>query len=151
MKLIPALVSCLAAFGLAIGPSFAQRAPSDPTPVLNWVTADNQHAGDRTGPARWPGACAGGSEQALRHQIETLAAGQPDYAAMAPVAAQWRSQIERLGPSVTRQWGALLSLKGTPLHRGLFEARFEHVRLRWEIVCQSSYGKITGISFKTLS
>ena len=159
MKLIPVLIHSLGAALLAASPSFAQPAPERapngpggvPPPPLNNVTADNQQAGQPlfTFPRD---TCPGGTEQALRHQIETLAAGQPYYEEMAPkVATEWRTQIDKVGP-VTRQWGALIALKPHPKFWGAtYEARFERARVQWKIACKSDDGKITGISFKTLS
>jgi len=155
LKLIPALAALL----LAAAPCFAQSAPERdpngtggvPTPPLNQVTADNQQAGAPlfTLPRN---TCPGGIEQALRHQIETMVAGPPDYGAMTPsVANQWRTEIDRSAPA-TRQWGALVSLKPySRAWRSAYEAQFEHARVQWKIACKSSHGKITGISFKTLS
>jgi hypothetical protein len=155
MKLIPAFGAAV----LAASPCFAQSAPERgspagaPAPPLNTVTADNQQAG-RPSFTRPYDACPGGAEQELRHQIETMVAGQPDYDVRAPkVAAEWCSLMDKHSP-VTRQWGALLSL--TQYSRALgstveYEAQFEHARVQWKIACRSSYGKITGISFKTLS
>ena len=73
---------------------------------------------------------------------------------MAPnTANQLRSQLTRIEPSLTRQWGAFLSLKlqSRTAWSEEYEARFQHARVRWKIACQGAGGKITGIAFRTLS
>ena len=92
-------------------------------------------------------------ENALRHQIEAIEAGQPDYDAMTPnTADQLRGQFSQIHPAPAQQWGVLVSLKfrnGTS-KADVYEARFERARVRW-IIAQNRQGKITGIAFKTLS
>jgi hypothetical protein len=92
-------------------------------------------------------------EQALRHQIEAIEAGQPDYDVMTPKTAdQLRNQFARIQPAPAQQWGTLLSLRfqrSTP-REDVYEARFEKARVQW-IIAQNQKGKITGIAFKTLS
>jgi len=92
-----------------------------------------------------------GTELALRHQIESLQAGQPDYDAMlALTAAGMRYQNEKLQPYV-RRWGALVSLKFVSASGpgDVYDATFEHGRVRWTIKV-GELGKITGLGFKTL-
>ena len=92
-------------------------------------------------------------EQALRHQIEAIEAGQPDYDVMTPKTAdQLRNQFARIQPAPAQQWGTLVSLRfqrSTP-REDVYEARFEKARVQW-IIAQNQKGKITGIAFKTLS
>ena len=92
-------------------------------------------------------------ERALRHQIQAIEAGQPDYDAMTTdTANQLRDQFARFQPTPAQQWGALVSLKfrrSTP-REDVYEARFEKARVQW-IIAQNRKGKITGFSFKTLS
>jgi hypothetical protein len=148
MKVIPTVAALL----LFAAPGFAQSAPqSPPPPALNEVNADNQEAGRFVAQAAH---CAGGAEQALRHQIESIQSGQPDYGAMlVSTANQLHYQIDKMQPSLGRQWGALVSLKLRRSGAGtdVYETQFEHARVQWEIACQNSQGKITGIAFKTLS
>jgi hypothetical protein len=92
-------------------------------------------------------------EKALRHQIDAIEAGQPDYDAMtAKTADRLRGQFAGIHPALAQQWGALISLKfrhSTP-REDVYEARFEKARVQW-IIAQNRQGKIIGIAFKTLS
>ncbi|MBA2589787.1 MAG: hypothetical protein H0U98_14315 [Alphaproteobacteria bacterium] len=93
-----------------------------------------------------------GTEQALRHQIASLEAGQADYSAMgALTAAGLRYQNGKLQPQI-RQWGALVSLKFVSASgvADVYEATFVHARVRWTIKL-GSLGKITSIGYKPLS
>lgn len=141
------VILTVGAFLLVALPVSAQ----DAVAPLNQVTADNQLAG-WAGPAS--PRCAGGAEQALRHQIESIEAGQPDYDAMQEKTAnELRHQIGGIQPSLNRQWGALASLKLRRSVQGtaVYEAKFERARVEWRISCQNLQGKITGLAFKTLS
>jgi hypothetical protein len=141
------VVTTIGALLLIATPVSAQRS----VPSLNTVSADNQSAG-----RAWLRAprCAGGITYALRHQIDAIQAGQPDYDAMEKYTANaLRDQIARIEPSLTAQWGKLVSLKSVR-HMpaaGTYEAQFERARVRWQITCASTQGKITGLSFQTLS
>jgi hypothetical protein len=138
------LIRTIAALLLVATPSFAQNV-FDPMAV----------------PARPEGASAfpltivpgPRFEKALRHQIEAIEVGQPDYDAMTQdTAKKLRGQFSGIAPAPAQQWGALLSLnfrRATP-REDVYEARFEKARVQW-IIAQNRQGKITGIAFKTLS
>src|SRR4051812_48153628 len=92
------------------------------------------------------------TELALRHQIESLQAGQPDYSAMGALTASgMRYQNEKLQLYV-RQWGALVSLAFVSASGGsdVYDATFKHGRVRWTIKL-GELGKITNFGFKTVS
>jgi hypothetical protein len=95
-----------------------------------------------------------GTEEALRHQIAAIEAGQPDYHALSTgTANQLRYQVARIQPALSRQWGTFVSLQflgGTARGADIYEARFEHAQVRWEIGSLDGHGKITAIAFKTL-
>lgn len=135
-----------AALLLVTAPAFAEEAPipSLPpdvvlqAPQLSFIPRKTPHPG---------------SEQALRHQIEAIAAGQPDYDAMTPsTAGQLRNQFAGIAPAPALQWGALLSLEFQryTAQTDVYEARFQKARVRW-VIALNRQGKITGIAFKTLS
>ena len=94
------------------------------------------------------------SEQALRHQIEAIQAGAPDYDAMTPkIADTLRMQVGRIMPPLASQWGRLVSLKFQyPTVGGdVYEARFEYARVRWAILGSETQKKIAGRAFQTLA
>jgi hypothetical protein len=143
------LISAIGAFLLIAAPVSA----NDQMTPLNTVSAGDQGPAYPSDPPPSP-RCAGGAEQALRHQIQAIEAGQPDYTAMqARTANQLRTQITNIQPSLNTQWGALQSLKLRRAAWGIatYEATFERAHVEWRIACQNSQGKITGLAFKTLS
>ena len=95
-----------------------------------------------------------GTEQALRHQIEALEAGQADYDAMtADAAAQARYQSEKTQAQV-HQWGALRSLSFVSVSKqgwDVYEAVFEHARVQWAIGPLGALNKITSLRFIVVS
>ncbi len=91
-----------------------------------------------------------GTEAALRHQIETLERGDPDYAAMGPgLADATRQQLPQIR-ALFKKIGALKSLEfGKVLPNGadLYLATFEHGELACTITPLSPDGKVTGDFF----
>ena len=133
--------------------AMAQQSPTSgtmPPPDLSFVP-EHLHQIPDFGKPRGTRAL---SEPALRHQIEAIEAGGPDYDAMTPRIAQTlRGQIDLIRPSLADQWGALQSLKFKyPTQGGdVYEARFERARVRWVIVYSKAQEKISAIAFKTLA
>lgn len=88
-----------------------------------------------------------GTESALRHQIETLERGVPDYAAMGPgLADATRQQLPQI-QALFKKIGALKSLKFSKVLPGgadFYLATFEHGELGCTITPLSPDGKITG-------
>lgn len=90
---------------------------------------------------------------ALRHEIEAIEAGQPDYAALtSDAAAHLRSQIQPIESDI-RKWGALNMLSYQYSLDGwwVYEAHFDHAKVAWYIRPMDDHGKITGISFNKLA
>lgn len=92
-----------------------------------------------------------GTEAALRRQIEALANGQPDYAAMTPeLAAAVRA---RLGGAsgVIKGWGQLKSITfreiGAPAGAEIYDLHFEHADAVGHISPLTSDGKIALLRF----
>lgn len=89
---------------------------------------------------------------AVRHQINSIEAGQPDYDAMtSDAAASLRSQIQPIQSDI-RKWGALEVLNYQYSKNGwwVYEARFKHAKIDWLIKPMDNQGKITGIGFLRL-
>jgi beta-lactamase regulating signal transducer with metallopeptidase domain len=94
-----------------------------------------------------------GTEAAIRHQIETLARGEPDYDSMTPALAEATreqlSQIKdlfgKLGPLNTLEFRKVLP-NGVDMYLGTFA----HGQLRCTISPLSSEGKVTGDFFHEL-
>ena len=89
---------------------------------------------------------------ALRHQIESIQAGQPDYDALtSDAAASLRSQIQPIQSDI-RKWGALEMLSYQRSYNGfwVYEARFDRAKVDWLIKPMNDQGKITGIGFLRL-
>jgi len=133
--------------------ALAQSGPSPdapPPPNLAFVPEDLHLVPKFMG----AGGSHANSEQALRHQIEAIEAGAPDYAAMTPkIAETLRVQVGQILPPLAQQWGRLQSLKFQyPTQGGdVYEARFERARVRWVIVLSKEKDKISAIAFKTLT
>ena len=90
---------------------------------------------------------APGTEAALRHQIETLELGEPDYDVMGPgLVEATRQQL----PQITvlfKKVGALRALKFSkvlPNGNDLYLATFEHGEMECTIAPLSPTGKVTG-------
>jgi hypothetical protein len=86
-----------------------------------------------------------GTEAALRHQIETLERGQPDYSSMEPgLAEAERQQLPQI-KDLSKRMGALKSLvfsKLLPNGVDLYVATFEHGQLDCGIAPLSPAGKV---------
>lgn len=87
-----------------------------------------------------------GSEQALRHLIQGLASGKPDYEQMSPeLAAATRQQLTTLNNGL-KSAGALISLKFKgvgPQGADIYEAQHEHAAFEWRISLTAD-GKVAG-------
>lgn len=98
-------------------------------------------------------ASSPGTEDALRHQIETLGRGEPDYDAMGPGLAEATRQ--RL-PQITdlfKKMGALKMLrfsKVLPNGNDVYIAIFEQGELECMITPLSPTGKVTGDFYRLL-
>jgi DNA-binding beta-propeller fold protein YncE len=92
-----------------------------------------------------------GTEAAVRHQIEGLLRGEPDYGAMTPdLADVSRPQAEGILKNAA-QWGALKSLtldSITPQGMDIYDAEFEHASIQWGIAPLTSDGKISVLFFR---
>lgn len=91
-----------------------------------------------------------GTEAALRHQIETLERGEPDYSAMAPgLAEATRQQLPQIRDLFKRLGGlkSLVFSKVLPNGADLYIAGFEHGQLDCMIAPLSPAGKVTGDFF----
>ena len=91
-----------------------------------------------------------GTEAALRHQIETLERGEPDYSAMGPgLAEATRQQLPQI-KDLFKRIGVLKSLvfsKVLPNGADLYIATFEHGQLECMILPLSPTGRVTGDFF----
>lgn len=88
-----------------------------------------------------------GTEAALRHQIETLERGEPDYSAMGPgLAEATRQQLPQIKDLFKRMGGlkSLLFIKVLPSGADLYIATFEHGKLECMIAPLSPAGKVVG-------
>jgi hypothetical protein len=88
-----------------------------------------------------------GTEAALRHQIETLERGEPDYSAMGPgLAEASRQQLPQIRDLFKRMGGlkSLVFSKVLPNGVDLYVATFEHGRLDCMIAPLSPAGKVVG-------
>lgn len=91
-----------------------------------------------------------GTEDALRHQIDGLMSGHPDYSRMAPnLAAGTRQMIADLHAKVA-SWGPVTSVKFVGVSKGgldVFEVICRKARSKWEIGPLTPNGKISSIFF----
>jgi hypothetical protein len=90
---------------------------------------------------------APGTEAALRHQIETLGRGEPDYDAMGPGLVEATRQQLPQTIVLFKKVGALKSLefsKVLPNGNDLYLATFEHGEMECTITPLSPTGKVTG-------
>jgi len=94
-----------------------------------------------------------GTEAALRHQIDTLERGDPDYDVMAPeLAVATRQQLPKL-KELFAKMGDLKSLtfsKVLPSGADLYIATFAHGQLECMIAPLTADGKVTGDFFHLL-
>jgi CubicO group peptidase (beta-lactamase class C family) len=88
-----------------------------------------------------------GTEVALRHQIETLERGEPDYSTMGPQLAEaTRQQLPQIKDLFKRMGGlkSLVFSKVLPNGVDLYIATFEHGQLDCMIAPLSPAGKVVG-------
>lgn len=87
-----------------------------------------------------------GSEAALRHLIDGLCSGHPDYAAMTPQLAQaTREQLAHLHAGLARA-GAIESIRFLGVTRAgvdVYDVKQEHGMTHWHIVLNAD-GKVSG-------
>jgi len=91
-----------------------------------------------------------GTEEAIRRQIEGLAAGKPDYATMAPSLAAGTRQM--LGPlhAKVAAWGPVLSMKFVRVGKDgmdVYDVICRNKRSIWEIAPLTADGKISAVFF----
>ncbi|MFL5377628.1 MAG: hypothetical protein ACJ787_06905, partial [Myxococcales bacterium] len=93
-----------------------------------------------------------GTEAALRHAIDGLQKGTPDYGSMGPALADvTRQQLPRLKGNLA-ELGALQSVtfKGVgPAGADIYEVQFEHGRSVWRVLLGSD-GKVEFLNFHPL-
>ncbi len=91
-----------------------------------------------------------GTEAALRHDIEGLASGQPDYDKMVgPLAAGTRQMLPQIQAKL-QAWGPLQSIAFTGVDRNgmdVYLVTFRNARSEWNIAPLTNDGKIAGIFF----
>ncbi|HTT96726.1 MAG TPA: M56 family metallopeptidase [Rhizomicrobium sp.] len=91
-----------------------------------------------------------GTETALRHQIDGLMSGHPDYNIMAPnLAAGTRQMLTDLHAKVAA-WGPVVSIKFTGVSKGgldTYDVTCRNKRSQWQIGPLTTDGKISTIFF----
>jgi beta-lactamase regulating signal transducer with metallopeptidase domain len=91
-----------------------------------------------------------GTEDALRHQIDGLMSGRPDYGAMVPnLAAGTRQMLAALHAKIAA-WGPVTSIKFLGVGRDgmdIYDVTCRHRRSKWEIGPLTPDGKISSIFF----
>jgi hypothetical protein len=93
-----------------------------------------------------------GTEESLRHYIDSLATGRPNYEEMSPqLAASVRQQLPKIMAIVARLGGfRSLTYTGTDADGSdVYEAAFDHGKLEWHIAPLVG-GKVTKRSFRAL-
>lgn len=91
-----------------------------------------------------------GTEAALRHVIEGLEAGAPDYTAMTPDTAAVARQNAAAFAAIIQKFGMLRSITfkaAAAPDADLYEVVFEHVRTDWTIMLTPN-GKIGNLNFR---
>jgi beta-lactamase regulating signal transducer with metallopeptidase domain len=91
-----------------------------------------------------------GTEAALRHQIDGLMSGNPDYTRMVPtLAAGTRQMLGDLHAKIGA-WGAVTSVKFVGVGKNgmdVYEVTCRNRRSKWEVAPLTPDGKISGILF----
>jgi hypothetical protein len=91
-----------------------------------------------------------GTEAALRHQIDGLMSGNPDYNKMVPtLAAGTRQMLGDLHAKISA-WGSVASVKFVGVGKNgmdLYEVTCRNKRSKWEVAPLTPDGKISGILF----
>ncbi|MEI9989296.1 MAG: hypothetical protein WDM86_04590 [Rhizomicrobium sp.] len=141
--------------------SFATDAAGQATEMVLHQSGEEQHAAridDAIGKEAEAGLArriaanvpSPGTEAALRHDIEGLANGRPDYDKMVPVlAAGTRQMLPALQAKLTK-WGPLQSVAFTGVNRDgmdVYVVTFRNARSEWEIAPLTEDGRIAGIFF----
>lgn len=90
-----------------------------------------------------------GTEAALRHQIESMQAGQPDYSVMVPSLAEAAHQQADNGGLKIQTWGALKSITFRENQNGndVYLVEFENQLSVWTISPLQPDGKIGPVLF----
>jgi beta-lactamase regulating signal transducer with metallopeptidase domain len=91
-----------------------------------------------------------GTEAALRHDIDGLTRGAPDYDKMVPVlAAGTRQMLPQIQAKLVK-WGALQSVAFTGVNADgmdVYTVTFRNARSEWDIAPLTDDGRIAGIFF----
>jgi beta-lactamase regulating signal transducer with metallopeptidase domain len=91
-----------------------------------------------------------GTEDALRHQIDGLMSGRPDYGSMVPaIAAGTRQMLGQLHAKIAA-WGPVTSIKFAGVGKDgmdIYDVTCRHRRSKWEIGPLTPDGKISSIFF----
>jgi beta-lactamase regulating signal transducer with metallopeptidase domain len=91
-----------------------------------------------------------GTEDALRHQIDGLMSGRPDYGSMVPaIAAGTRQMLGGLHAKIAA-WGPVTSIKFLGVGKDgmdIYDVTCRHRRSKWEIGPLTPGGKISSIFF----
>jgi beta-lactamase regulating signal transducer with metallopeptidase domain len=91
-----------------------------------------------------------GTEDALRHQIDGLMSGRPDYGSMVPnLAAGTRQMLGQLHAKIAA-WGPVTSIRFTGVGKDgmdIYDVTCRHRRSKWEIGPLTPDGKISSIFF----
>lgn len=91
-----------------------------------------------------------GTEDALRHQIDGLMSGRPDYGSMVPtLAAGTRQMLGGLHAKIAA-WGPVTSIKFLGVGKDgmdIYDVTCRHRRSKWEIGPLTPDGKISSIFF----
>ncbi len=91
-----------------------------------------------------------GTEAALRHDIDGLTRGQPDYDKMVPVLAAGTRQMLPIIQAKLVKWGALQSVAFTGVNADgmdVYTVTFRNARSEWDIAPLTDDGRIAGIFF----
>jgi beta-lactamase regulating signal transducer with metallopeptidase domain len=94
-----------------------------------------------------------GTEGALRHQIDGLMSGNPDYTKMVPtLAAGTRQMLGDLHTKVAA-WGPVTSVKFVGVGKDgmdIYEVTCRNKRSKWDVAPLTPDGKISGIFFEEI-
>ena len=91
-----------------------------------------------------------GTEEALRHQIDGLMSGKPDYSKMVPTLAAGTRQMLADLHTMIAAWGPVTSVKFVGVGKNgmdVYQVTCAHKRSKWEVAPLTPDGKISGIFF----
>ncbi|MGD0193135.1 MAG: M56 family metallopeptidase [Rhizomicrobium sp.] len=91
-----------------------------------------------------------GTAEALRHQIDGLMSGDPDYSRMAPTTAAGTRQMLAVLHAEIEAWGPVMSIRFIGVGKNgmdLYEVTCRKMHSKWEIAPLTPDGKISGILF----